>query len=181
MAPIPTLQSNMDVGPSFPKYVLDNVQLHGLTETEMAFLAGTYVTAGSDTPHVFPEEQAKVQAEMDAVVGRNRLPTFADEQSLLRLHAFISDGLRWRLLIRGGGYPLCRFCTRVGLLNDQGGYLGKLLYSSWDHGIQQSLVSVVLQEKYKGQDATVSAYASVKLAPYSPGFPSDSGSYAAAG
>ncbi|KAG1785432.1 cytochrome P450 [Suillus plorans] len=107
------IQSNMDVGPSFVKYMLENVELHGLTETEMAFLAGSFYVAGFDTTTLaictvlmaaacFPDEQAKVQAELDAVVGRDRVPTFADEQSLPRLHAFISEALRWRPLVPSG-------------------------------------------------------------------------------
>jgi hypothetical protein len=42
-------QSNEDVGPSFMKYVLENSYLYGLTEDEMAFLAGAFFGAGSDT------------------------------------------------------------------------------------------------------------------------------------
>lgn len=107
------IQSNVDVGPSFVRYMLENVQLHGLTEMEMAFLAGSFYAAGFDTTTLaictvlmaaacFPDEQAKVQAELDVVVGRHRVPTFADEQSLPRLHAFISEALRWRPLVPSG-------------------------------------------------------------------------------
>ncbi|KAG1795220.1 cytochrome P450, partial [Suillus variegatus] len=107
------IQSNVDVGPSFVKYMLENVQVHGLTETEMAFLTGSFYAAGFDTTTLaictvlmaaacFPDEQAKVQAELDAVVGRDRVPTFADEQSLPHLHAFISEALRWRPLVPSG-------------------------------------------------------------------------------
>jgi len=44
----------------------------------------------------FPEEQAKVHAEIDACIGRHRAPTFDDKQSLPRLGAFVSEALRWR-------------------------------------------------------------------------------------
>ncbi|KAG1748508.1 cytochrome P450 [Suillus paluster] len=103
------MQSNVDIGPSFVKHMLEGVEVHGLTELEMAFLAGALFTAAIDTyarllmaAAMFPEEQAKVQAELDAVVGSHRAPTFADEQSLPRLHAFISEALRWRPLMPGG-------------------------------------------------------------------------------
>ncbi|KAG1725073.1 cytochrome P450 [Suillus paluster] len=107
------IQNNLDVGPSFVKYMLENVQVHELTETEMAFLAGTFVTAGTETTSMaictvlmaaacFPEEQAKVQAELDAIVGRHRAPTFAEYRSLPRLHAFMSEALRWRPLAPSG-------------------------------------------------------------------------------
>ncbi|KAG2364254.1 cytochrome P450 [Suillus spraguei] len=52
----------------------------------------------------FPEEQAKVQAGLDADVGRERAPTFADRPSLPRLEAFISEALRWR---PSGGKDYC--------------------------------------------------------------------------
>ncbi|KAG1730398.1 cytochrome P450 [Suillus paluster] len=107
------LQSNVDVGPSFMKYMLENEHSYGLTETEMAFLGGALFGAGSDSTAVaictvlmaaacFPEEQAKVQAELDAVIGRQRVPTFADQPSLPRLEAFIAEALRWRPLAPNG-------------------------------------------------------------------------------
>jgi hypothetical protein len=43
------LRSDVDVGPSFTRYMLENDRLHGLTEIEMAFLAGTFWGAGSET------------------------------------------------------------------------------------------------------------------------------------
>jgi len=44
----------------------------------------------------FPEVQRKAQAELDAVVGRDRLPTFADTPRLPYLSAVIREILRWR-------------------------------------------------------------------------------------
>ncbi|KAG0700994.1 cytochrome P450 [Suillus ampliporus] len=107
------MQSNVDIGPSFVKHVLESSDLYGLTETELAFLAGTFFGGGSTTNSVsvcmvlmaaacFPEEQAIVQAELDAVVGRHRAPTFADQASLPRMLAFISEVLRWRPVIPSG-------------------------------------------------------------------------------
>ncbi|KAG1743395.1 cytochrome P450 [Suillus lakei] len=107
------------LGPSFAKYILENEHLYGLTEIEMAYLVGDFFAAGTETTggaictvlmaaaH-FPEEQAEVQAELDAVIGRERAPTFADKQSLHRLVAFISEALRWRLLaanVHPAGFP----------------------------------------------------------------------------
>ncbi|KAG2137958.1 cytochrome P450 [Suillus clintonianus] len=105
--------NDVEVGPSFGKYMLENNHLYGLSEIEMIFLAGAFFGAGSDTTAVaictvlmaaacFPEEQAKVQAELDAVIGRKRAPTFADRQFLPRLDAFISEALRWRPLTPNG-------------------------------------------------------------------------------
>jgi cytochrome P450 len=44
----------------------------------------------------FPEVQRRAQAELDAVIGRERLPTFADSPRLPYLHAIIKEILRWR-------------------------------------------------------------------------------------
>ncbi|KAG1747934.1 cytochrome P450, partial [Suillus paluster] len=99
-----------DASPSFGRYLLEHGSLYGLSELEMAYLAGAVVGAGSDTTTlaictvlmaaaVFPEEQRKVHAELDAVIGNNRAPTFTDEQSLHRLRAFVSEALRWRPLV----------------------------------------------------------------------------------
>ncbi|KIK44576.1 hypothetical protein CY34DRAFT_10983 [Suillus luteus UH-Slu-Lm8-n1] len=77
------MQSNADIGPSFTKHILENGHLYGLTEIEMAYLAGALFGAGTETTAVaictvlmaaahFPEEQAKVQDELDAVIGRKR-------------------------------------------------------------------------------------------------------------
>ncbi|KAG2125139.1 cytochrome P450 [Suillus clintonianus] len=99
------MESGVAMGPSFAKHILENN--HGLSETEMAFLGGSFFSAGSETTSsailtvfmaaaCFPEEQAKVQAELDAVIGRHRAPTFADRESLPCLQAFISEALRWR-------------------------------------------------------------------------------------
>ncbi|KAG1814247.1 cytochrome P450 [Suillus subaureus] len=105
--------SNVDVGPSFAKYMLEHDNLYNLTETEKAFLGGALFGAGSDSTATaictvlmaaacFPKEQAKVQVELDTVIGRHRAPTFADQQSLPHLEAFISEALRWRPLAANG-------------------------------------------------------------------------------
>ncbi|KAG1750446.1 cytochrome P450 [Suillus paluster] len=107
------MQNNVDIGPSFAKYMLESSDRFGLTESEMAALPGAFFGAGSTTTSsaictvlmaaaCFPEEQATVQAELDAVIGRHRAPTFADQKSLPRLHAFISEALRWRPLVSNG-------------------------------------------------------------------------------
>ncbi len=44
----------------------------------------------------FPKVQRRAQAEIDAVVGRDRLPTFADTPRLPYVQAIIKEVLRWR-------------------------------------------------------------------------------------
>lgn len=47
---------------------------------------------------MYPEVQKKAQAELDAVVGPNRLPTFADRPSLPYIEAIVKEILRWKLV-----------------------------------------------------------------------------------
>ncbi|KAG0705769.1 cytochrome P450 [Suillus ampliporus] len=106
------MQSKADTGPSFAKFILENSHVYGLSESDIASLAGVFFAGGSSTISgaictvlmaavCFPEEQAKVQAELDVVIGRHRAPTFADQKSLPRLNAFISEALRWRPVTSG--------------------------------------------------------------------------------
>jgi cytochrome P450 len=44
---------------------------------------------------LFPDVQKRVQAELDAVVGRKRLPNFEDRASLPYLEATIKESLRF--------------------------------------------------------------------------------------
>jgi cytochrome P450 len=46
-----------------------------------------------------PEVQAKAQAEIDAVVGRDRLPTFSDRPQLPYVRAVVSEVLRCGLVV----------------------------------------------------------------------------------
>ena len=50
----------------------------------------------------FPEVQRRAQAEIDAVVGRDRLPTFADAPRLPYVRAIIKEILRWRPVLPFG-------------------------------------------------------------------------------
>jgi len=44
---------------------------------------------------LFPEVQEKAQAEIDSVVGKDRLPTFDDRDALPYIEAIICETLRW--------------------------------------------------------------------------------------
>ena len=44
----------------------------------------------------YPETQARAHAELDAVVGRTRLPTFADYPHLPYIRAMVKELIRWR-------------------------------------------------------------------------------------
>jgi cytochrome P450 len=46
----------------------------------------------------FPDVQAKAQAEIDRVVGTERLPSFDDRAELPYIQAIVLEVLRWRLI-----------------------------------------------------------------------------------
>ena len=47
---------------------------------------------------LYPEVQKKAQAEIDAVVGPNRLPDFRDRPSLPYINAVVKESSRWNLV-----------------------------------------------------------------------------------
>ncbi|OJA10012.1 hypothetical protein AZE42_11863 [Rhizopogon vesiculosus] len=44
---------------------------------------------------LFPEVQEKARAEIDSVIGKDRLPTFGDRDSLPYIEAIICETMRW--------------------------------------------------------------------------------------
>ena len=50
----------------------------------------------------YPEMQARAHAELDAVVGRSHLPTFADLPHVSYTRAMVKEALRWRPLSPSG-------------------------------------------------------------------------------
>jgi cytochrome P450 len=69
-------------------------------------LMATMYLAGSDTTIavvvsfflamvVYPEVQAKAQAEIDRVVGKDRLPDMSDEPNLPYIHGVVLECYRW--------------------------------------------------------------------------------------
>ena len=44
---------------------------------------------------LYPDIQKKAQAELDTVVGPDRLPDFSDRDSLVYIDAIIKEALRW--------------------------------------------------------------------------------------
>ncbi|KAH7909753.1 cytochrome P450 [Hygrophoropsis aurantiaca] len=92
---------------SITRDLLSRPEEHALSDGEMAYLSGSLIGAGSDTTAVaistiimaaayFPHAQAKVQEELDTVIGRDSAPAFSDRHLLPQLQAFILEALRWR-------------------------------------------------------------------------------------
>lgn len=91
-------------------YCLSRSGNQGMTDIEVAYALSTPFSAGVDTTLsairwsiiaaiCFPEILKKIQAELDDVVGRDRMPTFDDERSLPYLVAFIKEVTRWRPVV----------------------------------------------------------------------------------
>ncbi|KAK4703963.1 hypothetical protein P7C70_g2246, partial [Phenoliferia sp. Uapishka_3] len=93
---------------SFCRQLLETKDKHGMTDLEIAYTCGTPFGAGVDTSSgtlmVFllacaeygPSFIPKAQAELDAVVGTERLPTFEDLPDLPYIQAILNETLRWR-------------------------------------------------------------------------------------
>ncbi|KAJ7136063.1 cytochrome P450 [Mycena epipterygia] len=102
-----------DMKPSFAKMIIERQDEYGLTDNEAAYLAGSMFGAGAGTSSsaisilvmaaaAFPEAQVKVQEQLDAVVGSDKLPTFQDEADLVQVTAFYLESYRWRPVSAGG-------------------------------------------------------------------------------
>ncbi|KAF8492384.1 cytochrome P450, partial [Russula emetica] len=96
-----------DGRPSLSATLIREADRHQLSMHENSWLAGTMYGAGAETTSAvmawfslamlaYPEVQARAQAELDAVVGRTRSPTFADYPHLPYIRATVKETLRWR-------------------------------------------------------------------------------------
>ncbi|KAG2099601.1 cytochrome P450 [Suillus discolor] len=99
--------------PSFARFILEHQTQYQLEDKGLGYLAGEIFAAGSDTTAsaitimmmaaaTHTDAQARVQEELDNVVGRTRLPTFDDQEMLPQVTAFILESLRWRPVTLGG-------------------------------------------------------------------------------
>ncbi|GHJ86634.1 hypothetical protein NliqN6_3036 [Naganishia liquefaciens] len=106
------VKSGSDVN-CFAKTILESKDKYDLTNDEATFLAGAMYGAGSDTTAdmistaimtftKYPDLVARAQAELDNVVGHDRLPDFADESDLVYCSALVREIMRWRTVIAGG-------------------------------------------------------------------------------
>ena len=65
---------------------------------------------------LYPEAMRKAQAEIDAVVGRSRLPNFDDRKDLPYVQAMIREVFRWRNI---GEEDFKLFCRGLTLIHSQ--------------------------------------------------------------
>ncbi|PBK60866.1 cytochrome P450 [Armillaria solidipes] len=86
-------------------------------EFDIKWLAGSLYGGGADTTVasvyaffkamlLYPEVQAKAQAEIDAVIGDDRLPRFDDRERLPYINALVLEVTRWHT-VAPTGIPHC--------------------------------------------------------------------------
>ncbi|KAF8602930.1 cytochrome P450 [Ceratobasidium sp. AG-I] len=91
----------------FMEQVLARQTEFGMSRELVGYLGGVMIEGGSDTTtswlqalvlamSAFPEAQRKAHAELDAVVGHNRMPTPEDFPHLPYIQAVIKECHRWR-------------------------------------------------------------------------------------
>jgi cytochrome P450 len=69
---------------------------------------------------LFPDVQKKAQAEIDAVVGPDRLPSLADRASLPYIEALAKEVLRWNVVAPIGMHTsFIAFFSYRTVLNDR--------------------------------------------------------------
>ncbi|KAI0051317.1 cytochrome P450 [Auriscalpium vulgare] len=93
--------------PSLSASLIKGAERNQLSVRENSWLAATMYAAGAETTSAvmawwqlamlaYPETQKRAQAELDTVVGRTRMPTFADLPHLPYIRAMVKEALRWR-------------------------------------------------------------------------------------
>ncbi|KAG1829926.1 cytochrome P450 [Suillus variegatus] len=99
--------------PSFARFIIEHQKQYQLEDKGLGYLAGVVSAAGYDTTAsaitimmmaaaTHTDAQARVQEELDHVVGRTRLPKFTDQEVLPQVTAFMLESLRWRPVTLGG-------------------------------------------------------------------------------
>ncbi|KAI0260107.1 cytochrome P450 [Gloeopeniophorella convolvens] len=92
--------------PNFVTNLLEGRKVTPAEEDEIKWAASSLYSGGADTPvsamssfllamTMYPEVQKKIQAELDSVVGYDRLPTFNDRDSLPYLATALKEVIRW--------------------------------------------------------------------------------------
>ncbi|KAJ7499265.1 cytochrome P450 [Mycena latifolia] len=98
---------------SFTSTLLEPKQLTAEEEFDIKWSSASLYSAGADTTvsavnafflamALHPAVQAKAQREIDAVVGSDRLPTFADREDLPYVDALVKEVLRWHSVVPTG-------------------------------------------------------------------------------
>lgn len=95
---------------SFTSNLLEGKTLSAEEEHVVRWSAASLYSGGADTTvsaiyslylalTLYPEAQKKAQAEIDAVIGNDRLPNFGDRESLPYVEALAKEVLRWNVVV----------------------------------------------------------------------------------
>lgn len=87
--------------------LLDQQEKSGLTTHQITLLSGVTIKGGSDTSAsvlssfmqamvTWPDVAKKAQAEIDAVIGDDRVPNWSDYEKLPYVAAIVKESHRWR-------------------------------------------------------------------------------------
>ncbi len=85
---------------------------------------------------LYPEIQAKAQAEIDAVIGDDRLPRFDDRERLPYINALVLEVTRWHNVVPTGQYSIYIY------------FLIRILTTFWLLGIPHCVTEDVIQSGY---------------------------------
>ena len=97
--------------------VLEQFQGSEEDESNLKWAATSMYGGGADTTKstllnfflcmtLFQDAQTKAQAEIDAVVGRTRLPTLSDRQRLPYVKALFKEVIRWAPVVPTGTHAV---------------------------------------------------------------------------
>ncbi|KAJ7171662.1 cytochrome P450 [Mycena crocata] len=115
--PLAHVKEQLAQGKAASSYAADLLREPDISDERQADIkwsAASFYAAGSDTTvsavtayflaaAKYPYVQAKAQAEMDGVVGMDRLPTFEDRSSLPYVEALCKELFRWLPIVPLGG------------------------------------------------------------------------------
>ncbi|KIK53247.1 hypothetical protein GYMLUDRAFT_179168 [Collybiopsis luxurians FD-317 M1] len=107
--PYATVKSNMKSGRfrhSFTSSLVEGSSLNPEEENDIKWSSAMLFAGGADTTVASlyglilalvlnPEAQTRAQAEIDEVIGRDRLPSLRDRENLLYLNALVTEAIRW--------------------------------------------------------------------------------------
>ncbi|KAI0817856.1 putative cytochrome P450 [Xylaria sp. FL0064] len=108
--------SSEKANPSFSVGLIREQEKHGFNDDFAAYITGTLLEAGTDTTAstliwfvcamlVFPEVQKRAKAELDRVVGADRMPLPEDEPNLQYVRGCVKESLRWMPVTIMGAMP----------------------------------------------------------------------------
>ncbi|KAF9467168.1 cytochrome P450 [Collybia nuda] len=113
---VKTRMQNGTIPDCLAAQTISSMNQSGMSELEVAYAvsspfgAGIETTAGTLSVFIlamlhFPEVMRAAQAELDRIVGHDRMPEFDDRENLPYIVAIINETLRWRPVAILGGTP----------------------------------------------------------------------------